>query len=77
MELLGKGSDLSRGLNIEPRLGCVLGLVFIILEERSATLCISSAVRAGRGQRRGKVPGQPALLPPLFLAFLCRLPLPR
>lgn len=72
-----KGSDLSWVLNIEPRLRCVLGLAFIIPEERSATLCVSSAVRASRGRRRGKVPRQPASLSPLFPACLLWAPPPR
>lgn len=51
-ELLGKGSDLSQGLNIEPRLRCAPGLLFIILEERLLTLCIPFAAQPPRRQCR-------------------------
>lgn len=43
----------------------LLALVFIILEECSAALCISSTVRAGRGQCGGQDVGAATLLPPL------------
>lgn len=52
----------------------LLALVFIILEECSAALCISSTVRAGRGQCGGQDVGAATLLPPLSCISLSAPP---